>query len=178
MSFEGQTIGIERGKDTLIALEKKGDFVFHGSLVLLSGELEPRQAKTLDKHTGSMINDGELAVVATPIAEVAIFRAVIDNSLRVGGSHWSSFGWDKDGDGTSVEYKTTKEIFDKSKESKGYVYVFRKEDFHKYGTLEYRAFNKVKPVRIFEVDFDDLPKNIKFEPFPHESEPSSTIIPS
>jgi len=178
MNAENPTTVIERGKDTLIALEKEGRFVFHGSLFLLSDELEPRQAKTLDKHTMNMINDGEPAVVATPIAEVAIFRAVINNNLRVEGSHWSSFSWGKDGDGTLVEYRTTKEIFDKAKESKGYVYVFRKEDFNKYGVLEYRAFNKVKPVRIFEVSFEDLPKNIKFEPFPHESEPTSTIVPS
>ena len=145
MSFEGQTIGIERGKDTLIALEKKGDFVFHGSLVLLSGELEPRQAKTLDKHTGSMINDGELAVVATPIAEVAIFRAVINNSLRVGGSHWSSFGWDKDGDGTSVEYKTTKEIFDSPRNQRGMFMFFEKKIFTNMGHLSTELLIKLNP---------------------------------
>lgn len=134
---------IERGKETLMNLEKEGIYVFHGLPELLE-ELEPRQPKTYDYNLKQMVNDGEPAVVATPSAEVAIFRAAVNKNLRVDGKHQSSFGWSKNRSKVSMEYKTTQEILDKARESKGYIYVFRKDDFEKHRELEYRAYKYLK----------------------------------
>ena len=52
----------ERGKEALIALEKEGAYVFHGSTELIE-ELEPRQAKIWDKNKKKMVKHGEPSVV-------------------------------------------------------------------------------------------------------------------
>ena len=62
-------------KKHLAELAKSKDFVYHGSPFLIE-KLEPRQAKTRDKKTGEMVNDGKPAVVATNDLNIAIFRAL------------------------------------------------------------------------------------------------------
>lgn len=53
-----------------------------------------------------------------------------------------------------------------AKKVKGHVYVFKKEEFKKRNSLEWRSEHKVKPAFTFEVDFEDLPADIKLEAIP------------
>ena len=153
---------IEKGKEKLLALEKEGIYVFHGSPELLE-ELEPRQPKTYDYNLKQIVNDGKLAVAATPFVEIAIFRAIINRKVEVEkGRCWSRFSSD---DG-KLEFETTPEVIELAKKVKGYVYVFKKEDFERYNSMEWRSAHKVKPVLIFEVNFEDLPTDIKLKPPP------------
>ena len=151
---------IERSKETLMNFEREGIYVFHGSTELIE-ELEPRQAKIWDKDKKEMIEHGEPSVVATPFAEVAIFRAIISNKIKSDdGKHYSAFG----SDGQKPFFETTPKILEQAKDVVGYVYVFKKEDFTKLSPMEWRSYKKLKPMRIFEVHFEDLPENIKVEP--------------
>lgn len=151
---------IEQGRETLMALEKEGVYVFHGSTELLK-ELEPRQAKIWDKEKQEMTEHGEPSVSATPFAEVAIFRAVISNRIKSDdGKHYSAFG----SDGEKPFFETTPSVLKNAKDAVGYVYVFRKEDFTELSPMEWRSEKKLKPLRTFEVHFQDLPDNIKVEP--------------
>lgn len=150
-------IRVETGKESLIALEKEDAYVFHGSTELL-GELEPRQAKIWDKGKKEMAEHGEPSVVATPFAEIAIFRAIISNKIKSDDDkHYSAFG----SDGDKPFFETTPSVLKNAKDAVGYVYIFRKEDFVKISPMEWRSNKKLKPARIFEVRFQDLPKNIK-----------------
>jgi hypothetical protein len=151
---------IEQGKEALMSLEKEGIYVFHGSAELLP-ELDPRQAKIWDKEKGVMVEHGEPSVVTTPFAEIAIFRAVINNKIKSDdGKHYSSFG----SDGEKPFYETTPSMLRNAKDAIGYVYVFKKEDFYKLSPMEWRSNKRLKPVRTFEVHFEDLPQNIRTEP--------------
>lgn len=150
---------IEQGKEVLMGLEREGLYVFHGSTELLQ-ELEPRQAKIWNKDKKEMIEHGEPSVVATPFAEIAIFRSVISNKIKSNdGKHYSAFG----SDGQKPFFETTPKMLEQSKDAVGYVYVFKKEDFTKLSPMEWRSSKKLKPVRTFEVNFQDLPENIKLE---------------
>lgn len=160
MSIETPKIKIEQGRETLMSLEKEGLYLFHGSTELIE-ELEPRQAKIWDKDKKEMIEHGEPSVVTTPFAEVAIFRAVISNKIKSDdGEHYSAFG----SDGEKPYFETTPSVLKNAKDVIGYVYVFKKEDFTKLSPMEWRSDKKLKPIRLFEVHFEDLPKNIRVEP--------------
>ena len=152
---------IEKGKDKLLALEKEGEYTFHGSHVL-TDELEPRQAQRWDSQTNKMVNDGEPAVVTTPFVEIAIFRAIISNDSKAhDGEHHSSFRYSNYDGKINLEFRTTPSILKQAENRKGYVYVFKKEaDFIKNGGMELRIHRSIKPSRIFEVGFEDLPKNV------------------
>jgi len=157
-------IKIERGKEKLLALEKEGIYVFHGTIAVLD-ELEPKQGRDFDYKLRKMINDGTPAVVATPFAEIAIFRAIINKKIKAEkGKCWSRFSND---DG-KLEFATTPEAMELAKKVKGYVYVFKKESFEWHNSIEWRSAHKVKPVRIFEVNFEDLPADIKLEAAPRD----------
>jgi len=151
---------IEEGKEKLMELEKEGIYVFHGSPYLLQ-ELEPRQARTFDKEEDEMVDDGEPGVAASPFAEIAIFRAIITRDLKdKDKKHYSGFGGGGSGERDKVTYRTTPEIFKKTKETSGYVYVFKKEDFVERSGIEWKSSNRVEPVKIFKVYFEDLPKDV------------------
>lgn len=79
MNFEKESKveQIVKGREKLLALEKEGKFVFHGSPDVIN-VLEPRQAYNRNDETGTMEKHDEPAVFATPYAEVAIFRALIN----------------------------------------------------------------------------------------------------
>lgn len=155
-----EKIKLEQGKETLMTLEKEGIYVFHGSPDLVE-ELEPRQAKIWNKEKKEMTEHGEPSIVATPFAEIAIFRAIINDRIKSdGGKHYSAFG----SDGEKPFFETTPSVLKNAKNAIGYVYVFKKEDFVKISPMEWRSNKKLKSVRIFEVYFQDLPENIKLEP--------------
>ncbi len=156
-------MGNSISKTELKKLEESGEFVFHGSALKLD-MLEPRQAYTLSKTKKKMVKDGEPAVAATPYADIAIFRAII-NSENVPGKHWSNFGASvKDGN-VLLEFGATKNTLERAMGKNGYVYVFYKKDFlPKSGhseSIDWRRGTKVKPVRTIEVASEDLPSEIK-----------------
>jgi hypothetical protein len=160
MSVEAPKNRIEEDKETLMSLEKEGVYVFHGSTELLE-ELETRQAKIWDKDKKEMTEHGEPSLVATPFAEVAIFRAILSTKIKADdGKHYSSFG----SDGENPFFETTPTMLINAKNAVGYVYVFKKDDFAKLSPMEWRSDNKLKPVRTFKVNFQDLPDNIRVEP--------------
>ena len=81
---------MSENKKHLLELEQSGNFVFHGSPVMIES-LTPRQAYKSNKETGMMDADGNPAVFATPFAEVAIFRSLI-NGDYVASESTSRFG--------------------------------------------------------------------------------------
>ncbi len=150
-------------KTELKKLEESGEFVFHGSALKLDA-LEPRQAYTLSKTEKKMVKDGEPAVAATPYADIAIFRAII-NAENMPGKHWSNFGASIKNGVVLLEFGATKDTFERAMGKKGYVYVLYRKDFLPKGghqkEMDWRCGIKVKPVNAIAVTSDDLPENIK-----------------
>lgn len=154
--FHNDLAEILEGKEKLIELQKEGKYVFHGSSFILK-DLEPRQALNYDNVQKKMVNDGEPAVAATSYVEIAIFRAIINNKLRVGGKYWSEFGVNN-----GVPYfRTHPWVLKAAEVAEGYVYVLKKEDFWEKSPMEWRCSSKVKPYKVFKVSFKDLPVNIE-----------------
>lgn len=146
---------IGRNRAELLELEKTGKYVFHGSPENLK-ILEPRQAKDYNKDSGKMENHGSPAVCATPYADVAIFRALI-NAKDVSGESFSSFGKnDKD-----LQFSATQNLLDSAKQKIGKVYVLDKSQFGESEGMECRSADTIVPIAIFNVRAEDLPENIK-----------------
>ena len=159
--MDGLFEGIEKvGKERLLDLEREGKYLFHGSGFKLD-TLEPRQAHnhpTSDKK----IPDGEPAVFASELANVAIFMAVISKPNTPSGFR---SGFSGRGDG-SVEYRVTKETMDQIKNAKGYVHVFDRNNFQRRGdSSEWISTKPVQPIEIIEVSEKDLPNNIEVKDF-------------
>lgn len=137
----------------LLKLEKGDEYVFHGSESLID-EFEPRQAHTIIE--GQRVPDGEPAVFASPFASYAVFMAIINKTncpkgLRSGCSY-SNRG---------LEFTATKATLEQlNEQSKGYVYVFNRSDFEQKNNSEWVSYKKVKPLRLVEVYFSDLPSPI------------------
>ena len=143
-------------KEELHALEKTGEFVFHGSPFKLE-TLEPRQAHNHVKREDGeyeAIPDGHPAVFASPFADTAIFMAVVNRKNAPFGSR-SGFSSDNKG---HFEFRATKETFDQITDGAiGYVHVFDKKDFEEINHNESVAYTLVTPVKIIEVKKEDLP---------------------
>jgi len=156
-------MGNSISKTELKKLEESGEFVFHGSALKLD-ILEPQQAYTFSKTEKKMIKDGEPAVAATPYADIAIFRAII-NSENVSGKHWSNFGASIQNGAVLLEFGATKNTLEQAMGKKGYVFVLYRKDFlPKSGhqkSMDWRCGIKVKPVRAIAVTSEDLPAEIK-----------------
>lgn len=140
-------------KQELLKLEKQSDFVFHGSPDKLE-YLEPRQAYTWKGE--EKIEDGKPAVFASNFAEIAIFMALI-NKQNIKDTFRSGFGFSNN----NLEFRLTRETFNKLNNLKGYVYVFNKEGFEFRNPVEYISYKIEKPIKIIEVTEKDLPKDIK-----------------
>ncbi|MDD3435201.1 MAG: hypothetical protein PHY76_01785 [Patescibacteria group bacterium] len=140
---------ISEAREKLLRLEKEGNFVFHGSLDVLE-ELSPRQAYNKNKP------DGEPAVFATPYADVAIFRALI-NTRYINENASNSFDLEND----SLKFKASKNLLDHAKEITGKVYVLNKKDFVDFIGMECRSPQSVEPVEVVDVSFEDLPTGIE-----------------
>jgi hypothetical protein len=144
----------------LLELEKEDRWVFHGSPTKLE-KLTPRQAYTYpDKSRETKIADGEPAVFASPIADIAIFMAVVNGKNAPKGSR-SGFGASGE---DQFKYRATKETLDQLHNVKGYVFVFNKDKFTPRSQTESCAYSEVIPDEIIEVTENDLP-DISVEDF-------------
>jgi hypothetical protein len=144
-----------RNREKLLSLEKEGKYVFHGSPDIIK-TLEPRQAYNQNKETGEMERDGEPAVFATPLADIAIFRALI-NRRGISGESRSSFGIS----GEQPQFSATKNLLDGAKRKIGRVYVLDKSNFQNFDGMQCRSLETNEPIEVIEVTVDDLPQNIK-----------------
>lgn len=157
-------------KEKLLKLEKENKYVFHGSPVENIDLLEPRQARhypDLSNHPEEYILDGDPAVSATPYAEIAIFRALI-NSKNIHTNHRSGF----DVMGGKPNFRlSSKEIIKELEGKKGFVYVFDRSNFKPYRrdgeavpeSMEWRSYKEVKPLEVVEVWRNDFPSEDRVE---------------
>lgn len=146
---------IGKNREKLLALEKEGKFVFHGSQDVIEN-LEPRQAYNRNKETKQMEKDGEPAVFATPYADVAIFRALI-NAKNIVGKSMSRFGMD----GQYLYFSATKNLLDQAKKKIGKVHILDKQKFKDFKGMQCRSEKMIPVIEVIEVTADDLPQNIE-----------------
>lgn len=143
-------------------LEADGRWVFHGSGSKIDGTLEPRQAinhKKVDSEIVAMPDD-KPAVFATPLADIAIFMAIINRNNVVDGR--SGFGTTDEG---GFEFRATPETMKQIHNATGYVYVFDKTNFTPRSKRESLAYEEVTPNEVVMVTEKDLPKNIVIKDF-------------
>ena len=137
------------GKQKLVSLEKEDKYVFHGSGFLIK-EFEPQQAYNYIK--GRNIADGEPAVFASTFSDYTIFMALINEVNCPKGYHSSSNF--RDG---KLTFRASKETLEQlTGTSKGYVYVFNRNDFIKRNESEWVSYKKVKPVLVTPVTRSDF----------------------
>ena len=156
--------------EKLTQLEATGNHVFHGSADGNIEILEPRQAMHYPNlpESAEGVLDGDPAISATPYADIATFRAMI-NRRQIPFSHTSSF--DVDTDGKKNFGVSSEEVLDAVKDKKGFVYVFDKKEFKPYNRnreatesdMEWRSSNPVKPIEVVEVGHEDLPPRDKIK---------------
>ena len=151
-------------RDDLKKLEEAGEYLFHGSPDEID-VLEPRQPYIFDKNVDRMVPDGEMAVVASPYFEIALFRAVVNNKNTPDG-HSSGFGYDEKT--KKIELRMSENTFKQLQNKVGYVYVLDKKYFsprdpNRPKMMEWRATGRVKPIQIVKVAFQDLSKDIVVE---------------
>lgn len=141
------------GKKLLHELEASNRYVFHGSPIPNIQELKLSQSENLS--SGRLEKHGPPSVTASPYADIAIFRALVNQDA-------TQFGSDEEG---HLNFGASQKALDIAKLSVGYVYVLEREDFTTFGGSEksmgWRAIKPQKPVRIVRVVFDDLPKDIQ-----------------
>lgn len=136
-------------RERLLKLEKEGRYVFHGSNSLID-RLEPRQAYNNNKK------DGLPAVFATPFADVAIYRSLI-NGNNIKEPSINEFGHTKEG----VYFKASKNLIEFAKNLTAKVYVLDREKFKDFKGSQCRSEEAVIPIEVIEVTAKDLPSNIE-----------------
>ena len=156
--------------EKLTQLEETGKHVFHGSANGSIEILEPRQATHVPdlKDPTKSVPDGEPAVSATPYADIATFRAMI-NKGNIPFNHSSGFGMNSRG--VKNFQVSSEKVLEELKDKKGFVYVFDKKEFKPYSrdgkiqkkSMEWRSHNPVKPIDIVEVSSEDLPPREKIK---------------
>jgi hypothetical protein len=156
--------------DKLRQLEATGKHVFHGSPNGEIERMEPRQGHHVPDHAkpGETIKDGNPAISATPYAELAAFRAII-NGKNVPFPHTSGFGV-RNG---KTEFRVSHdEVLDAVQGKKGYVYVFDKDKFVPYDResdqssedcMEWRSYEPIRPLDVVEVDSSVLPERERID---------------
>lgn len=154
-------------REKLLSLEGSGEYLFHGSPDGNIEELEPRQAHHIPdlSEPTKVIPDGRPAVSTTPHAKLAIFRAIV-NRKNIDLQEWhSGFGVTN---GVQEFRVSSPEVLKQVEGKKGFVYAFDKKYFKPYTcgkgedegrleSMEWRAYEKVKPVEVVEVTDADLP---------------------
>lgn len=139
---------IGEGRKKLLALQKKGDVVFHGSPARIT-QLEPRQAHNSGEE------DGEPAIFATQYADAAIFRALI-NGNEMNEDHDSGFGME----GDDLYLSATQNLLDNAAEKRAFVYVLKRSQFGDFEGTQCRSTEHLKPLDVVEVTAEDLPEYI------------------
>ncbi len=155
-------------KERLLALENTGKYVFHGSSDGSIEKLEPRQAKNMTDN-GINLDDGNPSVCATPYAEIAIFRSILNRGNITNPDYYTQFGTNRVGKHNFAI--SSESALNETRDKTGYVYVLDKNDFYPYDrknpdsknekSMEWRAEEEIIPVEVIEVHFDDLPENIE-----------------
>jgi hypothetical protein len=146
----------KQGKELLHSLEQEGRYVFHGSPYVID-KLEPRQAESFNRDIDENENDGNSGVYATPYADLAIFRALI-NDHNCDLEYYSSFGTDDSGD---LVFRVSEEALKEIENKTGYVYVLNKDDFPPSDKPELKSGLAISPLNKIEVLYADLPENIE-----------------
>ncbi len=143
---------ISKQKQRLLYLQGLNQYVFHGSGIKLD-KLEPRQAYTIINDQS--VKDGNPAVFATPIADVAIFMAIINKeNIRDFRSEFIP------NNGDPIFLATKKTLNRINNSLKGYIYVFDMKNFKLQGTCEAVSFKSVIPLETIMVSIKDLPNKI------------------
>ncbi len=142
-------------RERLLELERSGRYVFHGSARSIE-TLEPRQGKNFSPASRRMEPDGAPAVAATEHADIAIFRALVNQDQFPDYGYYSAFGV---ADGKPY-VKMSKAVLAGLREKVGYVHVLPRKMFQPVRG-EWRAETSVHPdfvVRVTASDFqiDDI----------------------
>jgi hypothetical protein len=144
-------------RERLLILEKEGKFVFHGSPDNID-TLEPRQPFIFDIKSKIKEKHGEPCVVATPRADIAIFRAIVNPKNFPEKEYASSFSINKD---DTLRLCATKQVLENIKDKRGFVYVLDKSLFKKFSGMEWRSEQIIKPNGVILVTAEDLFPNIQ-----------------
>lgn len=144
-------------RDKLLSLEKEGKFVFHGSPDEIE-TLEPRQPLIYNVQKKEKEKHGNPCVAATPYADIAIFRAIVNSKNFSHGGYASFLKVDKEG---VMKLATTKQVLEEIEDKKGFVYVLDKSVFDKFSNMEWRSESPIKPEDVIVVTAEDLPPNIQ-----------------
>lgn len=146
----GEAVEKGEGRKLLKELEATGQYVFHGSPASSVEVLEPRQPKNW--IGGQAVDHGEKSVAATPFADLAIFRALVQQD-------YTSFGMTDDGPYCAASRKA----LEFAKNDVGHVYVLPRQNFVPFedGPMEWRTHEAIKPLRVVAVRFEDLPPDIR-----------------
>lgn len=165
---------IEPGaRQILKQLQLSKNFVFHGSLLVLS-RLRPRQPMNFDYKIRQFQKDGRPAVCATPFLETAIFHAVVSPN------GWTSFGTTNG----KMVLRASPEALQRTikKKKVGYVYVFPKTLFKRHSRYEYRILRAIVPLATVRVTIANIPKKIvvirnwrKWSPYKKHKTVSSAV---
>jgi hypothetical protein len=133
-SPEKNTLGkierIGKNREKLLALEKEGEYVFHGSTDSYD-ILEPKQAHHYSEATEEEREDKKPAVFASTLTDVAIFRALINEKAFPGDSQ-SKISFN---DGTLTLF-ATKNLIENAKKITGMVYVLDKQQFKNFEGMQ------------------------------------------
>ena len=144
-------------REKLLSLEEEGKFVFHGSSDVIK-KLEPRQPYISNKETKKQEKHGEPCVAATSHADIAIFRAIVNNKNFSKITHASRFWINKN---NLPQFATTKKVLENVKDKKGFVYVLDKSLFNQFSGMEWRINKDIEPIEVISVTNKDLPPNIQ-----------------
>jgi hypothetical protein len=141
--------------EQLRELEKTGTYLFHGTSRIINGNFEPRQAYTLRNRIN--VKDGEPAIYATPLLDLAIFMATVTPKNAPKNFH-SRFNRDQNGINLLMNSDTRGQL---NENSSGYLYVFNKKDFKERSPIEFFSNVKVSPIECCDVKFGDLILEVK-----------------
>jgi|SRR3989344_3889913 len=148
-------ISVARKK--LLALQKKG-FLFHGSPFKID-KLGLRQPVNFNIKKNKYVKHGKPCVAATPFADIAIFRAIINktNFPSKSKDYAASFGIKS----KKLNLATTKKVLENLSNQCGYVYVFDKKQFSRRSIWEWRSYQEIRPIKVIKITIGDLSNNIK-----------------
>lgn len=142
------------GKARLEQFEKGGTYVFHGTGYEIDA-FEPRQAYNFRNE--AFIPDGDPAIWASPVADYAIFMALVNDVNCPAGYH--------SGSGTrtgSLRFRATRKTLEQlTDKATGYVYVFDRSNFTKRDENEWFSTTQVAPLERVEVTRSDFTREIE-----------------